>query len=81
MNTYRIEMNDRQRARKIEAIDAREALAKAYGERFYSARHDSDSVRRDGSVEFSRYQVTVQTGPSRHGTTPVVERWATVYRA
>ncbi len=83
MSIYRIEMNDRQRARNVEAGTANEALSKAYGERFFSARHDSDNVRRDGSVEFSRYQVNVRTGPTKHGGTPVAERWATVtvYRA
>lgn len=79
-STYRIEMSDRQRARKIEAFTAREALAQAYGRRYYSARHDFSSVRRDGSVEYDCYEITVRTGPTRNGSTPVKQCRATVQR-
>ena len=81
MTAYRIELSDRQRARTVNANDAKEAIAAACGSRFYSARHDSDSVRRDGSIEYSRYEVNVQTGPAKGGSTPVSRAWATVYRA
>ena len=81
MTAYRIELSDRQRARTITASDAKEAIEAAFGSRFHSARHDSDSVRQDGSVQYSRYQVNVQTGPTKSGATPVGIAWATVYRA
>lgn len=80
MIKFRIAMDDRQRARTIEADSANDALAQAYGARFYSARHDSDSVRRDGTIDSSRYQINIQTGPTRHNSTPVAQRWATVTR-
>ena len=81
MIAYRIELSDRQRARTVTANDAKKAIEAACGSRFHSAIHDSDSVRQDGSVQYSRYQVNVQTGPTKGGATPVARTWATVYRA
>ena len=78
MTTYRIEMSDRVRARTVTADDVKSALAVAYGERFFNARHDHDVTDRSNRVLSSHYEVTVQTGPTVRGSTPVKSTWAVV---
>ena len=79
MNVYIVKISDRQRKRTVSANDAAEAIRKAVGARLYSSRQESRCENRHGQITSTRYQLNIQTGPTRHNATPVVERWATVF--
>ena len=80
MAQYRIEISDRERARNVQAGDARDAIATAVGSRLLHARHDCDSVDRNGRVQYSRFEAAVQTGRTVGGATPFRNIWVTVTR-
>lgn len=80
MNTYRIEISDRQRARNVKAHSASDAIRLAVGERLINTRHDHDVVNRAGRIEYTRYEAAVQTGRTIGGATPFRNIWITVTR-
>lgn len=66
MNTYRVKLSDRQRARNIEAPDAKAAVEAAVGQRLIHA--NLDTWKQDGTMGI--YAIAVATGPTRGGSTP-----------
>lgn len=73
----RVTLSDRQRSRTVRAHSGRAAIERVVGARLYRVRHDYTA----GCGTIATYQVTVATGPTRNGLTPVKTIWATVSTA
>lgn len=81
MKLFSVAFTDRKKLFNVVAVDHREAVKKAAGQRLYSAAYDYRQEDSQGNVEKWIYRCNIKAGKTIRGSTPVSEVRAYVYPA